>query len=173
MINLNKQNELLFRSMKETTQNLKHTPRYASQSIGLLLLFSCSVVSNSLQPHGLQHTRLPCPSPSPEACLDSCPLSSSNRLILCHPLLLLPSILPSIRIFSNESGLPIRWPKYWSFSFSICPSNEYSGLISFMMDWLDLLAVQGTFKSVLQHHSSNHQFFIARLFLQSNTHIHT
>ena len=78
----------------------------------------------------------------------------SNHLILCHPLLLLPSILPSIRIFSNESGLPIRWPKYWSFSFSICPSNEYSGLISFRMDWLDLLAVQGTLKSFLQHHSS-------------------
>ena len=78
----------------------------------------------------------------------------SNHLILCHPLLLLPSIFPSIKIFSNESVLPIRWPKYWSFSFSISPSNEYSGLISFRMDWLDLLAVQGTLKSLLQHHSS-------------------
>ena len=77
-----------------------------------------------------------------------------NRLILCHPLLLLPSIFPSIRVFSNESVLCIRWPKYWSFSFSISPSNEYSRLISFRMDWLDLLAVQGTLKSVLQHHSS-------------------
>ena len=78
----------------------------------------------------------------------------SNHLIVCHPLLLLPSIFPSIRIFSNESALRIRWPKHWSFSFSICPSNEYSGLISFRMDWLDLLAVQGTLKSLLQHHSS-------------------
>ena len=77
----------------------------------------------------------------------------SNHLILCCPLLL-PSILPSIRVFSNESVLHIRWPKYWSFSFSISPSNEYSGLISFRIDWLDLFAVQGTFKSLLQHHSS-------------------
>ena len=78
----------------------------------------------------------------------------SNHLILCHPLLLLPSIFPSIRVFSNESVLHIRWPKYWSFSFSISPSNKYSGLISFRMDWLDLLAVQGTLKSLLQHHST-------------------
>jgi len=78
----------------------------------------------------------------------------SNHLILCCPLLLLPSIFPSIRVFSNESVLHIRWPKYWSFSFNVSPSNEYSGLISFRMDWLDLLAVQGTLKSLLQHHSS-------------------
>ena len=78
----------------------------------------------------------------------------SNHLILCHPLLLLPSIFPSIRIFSNESAFHIRWPKYWSFSFNISPSNEHPGLISFRIDWLDLLAVQGTFKSLLQHHSS-------------------
>ena len=78
----------------------------------------------------------------------------SNHLILCHPLLLLPSIFPSIRVFYSESVLHIRWPKYWSFSFNISPSNEYSGLISFKMDWLDLLAVQGTLKSLLQHHSS-------------------
>ena len=78
----------------------------------------------------------------------------SNHLILCHPLLLLPSIFPSIRIFSSKSILCIRWPKYWSFSFNISPSNEYSGLISFRMDWLDLLAVQGILKSLLQHHSS-------------------
>ena len=78
----------------------------------------------------------------------------SNHLILCHPLLLLPSIFPSIRVFSNESVPCIRWPKYWSFNFSISPSDEYSGLISFRMDWLDLLAVQGTIKSLLQHHSS-------------------
>ena len=78
----------------------------------------------------------------------------SNHLILCHPLLLLPSIFPRIRVFSNDSVIRIRWPKYWSFSFSISPSNEYSGLISFRMDWLDLLAVQGTLKSLLQHDSS-------------------
>ena len=81
-------------------------------------------------------------------------LMPSNHLILCHPLLLLPSIFPRIRICPNESVLHVRWPKYWSFCFSISPSNEYSGLISFRMDWLDLLAVQGTLKSLLQHHSS-------------------
>ena len=82
----------------------------------------------------------------------------SNHLILCQPLLLLPSIFPSIRVFSNELVLHIWWPKYWSFSFSISPSNEYSGLISFRMDWLDLLAIQGTLKSLLQHHSSKASF---------------
>ena len=81
-------------------------------------------------------------------------IAKSNYLILCRPLLLLPSIFPSIRVFSNESALLIRWPKYWSFSFSIIPSNEYSGLIFFRIDWFDLLAVQGTLKSLLQHHSS-------------------
>ena len=89
----------------------------------------------------------------------------SNHHILCHPLLLLPLIFPSIRVFSNESVLRIRWPKYWSFSFSISPSNEYSGLISFRMDWFDLFAVQGTLKSLLQHHSSKHQFFGTQLSL--------
>ena len=93
----------------------------------------------------------------------------SNHLILCHPLLLLPSIFPSIRVFSNESALRTRWPKYWSFSFNISPSNEYPGLISFTMDWLDLLVVQGTFKNLLQHHSSKvsilwcSAFFIVQL----------
>ena len=93
----------------------------------------------------------------------------SNHLILCHPLLLLPPIPPSIRVFSNESVLPIRWPKYWSFSFNISPSNQHSGLISFRMDWLDLLAVQGTLNSLLQHHSSkasvlrHSAFFIVQL----------
>ena len=85
-------------------------------------------------------------------CIES--VMPSNHLILCHPLLLLPSIFASIRVFSNESTLHIRWPKYWSFSFNISPSNEHPGLISFSMDWLDLLAVQGTLKSLLQHHSS-------------------
>ena len=98
----------------------------------------------------------------------------SNHLILYRPLLLLPSIFTSIRVFSKESVLRIRWPEYWSFSFSISPCNEYSGLISFRMDWLDLLAVQGTLKSLLQHHCfQKHQFFGPRLSLQSNSHIHT
>ena len=96
-------------------------------------------------------------------------VTPSNHLILCHPLLLLPSIFPSLRAFSNESVLRIRWPKYWSFSISISPSSEYSGLISFRMDWLDLLAVQRTLKSLLQHHSSkastvpHSAFFIVQL----------
>ena len=96
-------------------------------------MFSHSVMSDSLWPHGLQHTRLPCPSPTPGAYSNSRP---SNHFILYRPLLL-PSIFPSIRVFSNELVLPIRWPKYWSFSIS--PSNEYSGLISFRIDWLDLI----------------------------------
>ena len=95
-----------------------------------------------------------CPPPTPGACSNSCPLSQSNHLILCCPHLLPPSIFPNIRVFSKESVLCIRWPKYGSFSFSISPSNENPGLISFRMDWLDLLAVQGTLKSLLQHHSS-------------------
>ena len=118
----------------------------------------CSVTQSCLtiQPHGLQHTRLPCPSPSPRVCPSSCPLSR-----WCHPtisssvpILLLPSIFLRIRVFSNESALRIRWPKYWSFSFSISPCNEYSGLMSFRIDWFDILAVQGTLKNLLQHHSS-------------------
>ena len=96
----------------------------------------------------------------------------SNHLILCHPLFL-PSVFPSIWVFSNESLLHIRWPKYWSFSFSISPSSEYSELISFRMDWLDLFAVQGTLKSLLQHTVQKHQFFSAQLSSQSNSHIHT
>ena len=91
----------------------------------------------------------------------------SNHLILCHPLLLLPSIFPSIRVFSNESALCIRWPKYWSFCFNISPSNEHPGLISFRMDWLDLLAVQGTLKSPLQHHSSKASILWGLSFLYS------
>ena len=104
----------------------------------------------------MQHTRLPSPSLS-QSLLKPMSIESmmpSNHLILCHPLLLLPSIPPSIRVFSNESGLRIRWPNYWSFSFTISPSNEHSGLLSFRIDWFDLLAVQGTLKSLLQHHSS-------------------
>ena len=134
-----------------------------------LVQFSHSVMSNSLQPHGLQQARLPCPSPAPGAYSNSCPSMPSNHLILCRPILLPPSIFPSIRVFSKESVLRIRWLKYWSFSFCISPSNEYSELISFRMDWLDLLAFQGTLKSLLQHHSSKASillrlaFFIVQL----------
>ena len=119
--------------------------------------FSCSVMSDSLRPHQLQHARPPSPSPTPRVYPNLMSIESvmpSNHLILCHPLLLLPSISPSIRVFSSDSALCIRWPKYWSFSFSISPSNEHPELISFRMDWLDLLAVQRTLKSLLQHHSS-------------------
>jgi len=118
--------------------------------------FSRSVVSDSLWPHELQHARFPCPSPTPGACSNLRPslVMPSSHLILCCSLLLLPSIFPSIKVFSNESVFHIRWPKYWSFSFSISPSNEYSGLISFGIDWFDLLAVQESLKSLLQHHSS-------------------
>ena len=105
-------------------------------------------MSDSLGPHRLQHARLPCPSLSPRVCSNSCPLNHV-LLILCHPLFLLSSIFPSSRVFSNELALPIRWPEYWSFSFSISLSNEYSALISFRIDWFDL-AVQGTLKHILQ-----------------------
>ena len=137
-------------------QPMKSAQNYFLSSVQ----FSHSVVSNSLQPHGLQHARLPCASPTPKAWSISCPSSHwrdwmpSNHFILCHPLLLLPSIFPSIRVFSNESVICFRWPKYWSFSFSISHSNGYSGLISFKIDQFDLLAVQGILKSLLQHHSS-------------------
>ena len=125
-------------------------------------------MSNSLRPHELQHAKPPCPSPTPEVYPKLCPLSSvmpSNHLILCLSLLFLPSIFPSIRVFLNESALHMRWPKYWSFSFNICPSNEHAGLISFRMDWLDLLEVQRTLKSLFQHHSSKALFFWAKLSL--------
>ena len=119
--------------------------------------FSRSVVSDSLRLHGLQQARPPCPSPTPGVHPNSCPLSR-----WCHPAIsssvvpfssCLPSICPSIRVFSNESVLHIRWPKYCSFSFNTSPSTEHSGLFSFRMDWLDLLAVHGTLKRILQHHS--------------------
>ena len=106
----------------------------------------------TLQSHGLQHARPSCPSLTPRVYSNLCPLSQWCHL--CCPLLLRPSIFPSIRVFSNKSVLPIRWSKYWNFSFSISPSNEYSGLISFRMDWFHLLVVQGTLKSLLQHHGS-------------------
>ena len=111
--------------------------------------FSHSVMSDSSRPHGLQNARPPCPSPTPRAYSNSCPLSQwyHPTISSCCPLLFLPSVFPRIRVFSNESVLHIRWPKYWSFSLSISPSNEHPGLICFRMDWLDLFAVQGTLKS--------------------------
>ena len=129
--------------------------------------FSCSVVSDSLQPHELQLARPPWPSPTPRVHPNPCPLSW-----WCHPtisssvcpLLLLPSIFSSIRVFSNESALCIRWPKYWSFSFNSSLSNEHLGLISFRLDWLDLLAVQGALKSLLQHHTSKASIFQRSVF---------
>ena len=120
---------------------------------GTQLLFSCSV--DSLRPHGLQLAGLPYPSLSPGLYSNSCPIKSmtpSNYLILCHTVLLLSSVFPSIRVFSSELALCIRQLKYWSFSFSISSSSEYSGLISFRVDWFDLHAIQGTLKSLLQHH---------------------
>ena len=126
------------------------------QPVILSVQFSCSVVSDSLRPHESQHVRPPCPSPTPgvhsNTSIES--VMPSSHLILCRPLLLLLPLPPNIRVFSNESTLCMRWPKYWSFSFSIIPSKESPGLITFRMDWLDLLAVQGTLKSLLQHHSS-------------------
>ena len=125
----------------------------------------------SLRPRRLQHAKLPRPSLSPEFSKTHVreSVKASNHLILCCPLLLPPSIFPSIRVFSNESALHIRWPKYWSFSFNIGPSNEYSGLISFRVAWLDLLAVQRTLKSLLQHYSlktsilQDSAFFVVQL----------
>ena len=134
--------------------------------------FTCSVMYDSLGLHEPQHDRPPLSitnSQNPPKPMSIESVMPSNHLILCRPLLLLPSIFPSIRIFSNESALHIRWPKYWSFTFNISLSNEYPGLISFKMNWLDLLAVQRTLKSLLQLHSSKASilqrsaFFIVQL----------
>ena len=139
------------------------------------LLFSSSVLSDSLRPYGLQYTRLPFPSLSPRVCSSSCPLSQwchqpSHPLSSPSP----PALsLPNIRVFSSELTLHIKWPKYWSFSFSISPSNEDSGLISFRIDWFDLLAVQGTLKSLLHIAVQKHQFFDAQPSWWSNSHTHT
>ena len=131
-----------------------HTHTYIHTSVQ----FSCSVVSDSLWPHGSQPTRLLCPSPTLKDYSNSCPLSQwcqpASHLILCHPLLLPPSIFISIRVFSNELVLCIKWPEYWIFSFSISPSNIQDWLIPFRIDWFDLLAVQGNLMSVLQQNSS-------------------
>ena len=136
---------------------LFHSKGFIFNCSHLWLLFSHSVISDSLWPHGLQHCQSSLSFTISWSLLKLMSIESemaSNYLILCYPFLLLPSVFPSMRVFSSESVLHIRWPKYWSFSFSISPYNEYSGLISFRMDWLDLLAVQGTLKSLLQHSSS-------------------
>ena len=131
--------------------------------------FSLSIVPDSLWPHELQHARPPCPSQTPGVYSNTCPSKRWCHPAICCPLPLLPPIPPSIRVFSNESTLRMRRPKYWSPSFSISPSNEHPGLICFRMDWLDLLAVQGTLKSLLQHHRSkatilqHSAFFIVQL----------
>ena len=139
---------------------------------GEISQFSLSVVSDSLQPPGLQNAKASLSITNSRSLLKLISIElvmPSNCLVLCYSLLLLPSIFPSIRVFSSESALRIRWPKYWSFSFNLSPSNEYSGLISFRMDWLDLLAVQRTLKCLLQHHSSkasilrHSAFFIVQL----------
>ena len=132
-------------------------------------------MSDSLQPHELRHARPPCPSPTPGVHSNLMPIESvmpSSHLILYHPLLLLPSIFPSIRVFSNESALHISWPKYWCFSFNITPTNEHQGLISFRMDWLGLLTVQGILKSLLQHHSSKTSILWRSAFFTTLTSVH-
>ena len=131
-------------------------------------------MSNSLPPHESQHARPPCPSSTPGVHSNSCPSKSvmpSSHLIFCCPLFLLPPIPPSIRVFSNESTLHMRWPKYWSFSFSITPSKEQPELVSFRMDWLDLLAVQGTLTSLLQHHSSKASILRRSAYIKINFHM--
>ena len=144
----------------------------AFQIFQISVQFSCSVVSDPLRPQWTTERQASLSITNSWSLLKFMSIMSvmpSNNLILCHPLLLPPSIFPSIRVFSSESALPIRWPNYWSFSFSISPSNEYSGPISFRIDWLDLLAVQETLKSLLQHHSSKASilwlsaFFIGQL----------
>ena len=175
-LSLNKLNFLeWFRTMN--LQELNWSQEFISNSYTSFssVRFSHLVVSDSLRPHELQHARPPCPSSTPGVHSDSRPL-----IQWCHPAISssvvpfssCPQSLPAW-VFSNESALRMRWPKYWNFSFSIIPSKEIPGLISFRMDWLDLLAVQGTLKSFLQHHNSKHQFFGAQLSSQSNSHIHT
>ena len=142
---------------------------------GILLLVNHLVMSNSLQPPGLQHARISCPSLSSGVCSNFMSIDlvmPSNNLILCLSLLLLPSIFPSIRIISKELALCIRWPKYWSFSFSIGPSNDYSGLISFRIDWFDLLAVQETFKTFLYHYLKASILQCLAFFIQLLSHLY-
>ena len=137
------------------TDRFQHLRKPDFGSYRCSVQFSCSVMSDSLQSHGLQHNRIHCPPSTPRTCSNSVnqvgdAIQPSHTLL---SLLILPSIFPSIRVFSSESVLRIKWPKHWSFSFSISPSNEYSRLISFRMEWFDLPEVQGTLKSLLQHDS--------------------
>ena len=140
--------------------SLKIYTGYFSCFYNCWVQFSHSVVSDSLRPHELQHARPPCPSPTPgiypNLWIES--VMTSSHLVPCCPFPLLPPIPPSIRVFSSESALHIRWPKYWSFSFSMSASNEHPGLISFRRDWLDLLAVQGTLKSLFRHQFKSIKF---------------
>ena len=141
----------------------------------ILLLFSCSVMSDSLRSHGLQHARLPCPFTISQSFLRLMSIElvmPSNHLFLCHPFLFLPSVFPSIRVFSNESALCIRWPKYWSFSFSISPSNEYPGLISFRVGLISLHS-KGLSRVFSNTTVWRYQFFGPQPSLWSNSHIHT
>ena len=148
---------LCFSTKEVRATEIREETQMKGIQIASSVQFSHSVVSDSLRPHELQHARPPYTSPTPRVYSNTCPLSQR-----CHPTIsssvvpfyLLPPIPPSIRVFSNESTLHMRWPKNWSFSFSISPSNEHPGLISFRMDWLDLLTVQGILKSLLQHHNS-------------------
>ena len=144
-------------------------------NLGSVQFSSVTQSGPTLRSHGLQHARFPCPSPT-RSLLKFMSIESvmpSSHLILCCPFLLLPTIFSSIRVFSKEPVLHIRWPKYWSFSFTISPSNEYSGLISFRVDWFDLLAVQGTLKSFSNITVQKHQFFGPQLSLWSNSPIYT
>ena len=138
----------------------------------MLLLFSHSVVSNSLRPHELQHTRPPCPSSAPRACSNSCPLGRWCHSTISSSVIPFPSCSQSSPASGSFQMSHISWPKYWSFSFSISTSNEYLGLISFRMDWLDLLAVQETLKSLLQHHSSEASILQSSAVFMSSSHIH-
>ena len=143
---------------KQRMEPWRVTSRGMQEVIWISYQFSSVQLCRTLPPHELQHARPSCPSPTPGVHPNPCPSSwwchPASHLILCHPLLLLSPIFPSIRVFPNESALCIRWPKYWSSSFNISLSSEHPGLISFRMDWVGLLAVQGTLKSLLQHHSS-------------------
>ena len=137
--------------------------------------FSFSVMSDSLRPHGLQNARIPCPSPAPRACSTHVyrSLMPSNHLVLCLSLIIPPSIFPGIRVYSNESALHIRWPKYWNFSFNISLSNEYSGLISFRMEWLDILQSKRLSRVFSNITVQKHQLFGAQLSVYANSHMHT
>ena len=149
-------------------------PAPVSRSVFSLVQLSCSVAAESLRPHELQHVRPPCPSLTPIVYSNPWPLSRGCHPTISFSVIPFSSHLQSVRVFSNESALHIRWPKNWNFSFSISPSNEYSGLISFRMDWLDLLAVQGEVSRAFSNTTvQKYQFFSTQLSLWFNSHIHT